>query len=330
VESPEEIGLLRIGQLSRRSGVSDHLLRAWESRYGLLRPVRSAGGFRLYSAADEDRVRRMRTLIDSGRSAAQAATAALAQHPTAAEHLAAVAPPTDGERAAVIERATAVERVTPANGAVAAEGGASRGRLEALRDELRAALDGYDESTAQAVFDRLFAEFSLTAVLREVVIPYLHDLGDRWRQGTATVAQEHFASNIIHGRLSGLARGWGSGGGPRALLACPADEHHDLALLAFGVVLSRSGWRVGYLGASTPVAELIQAAAAVTPALTVVAATTPERFEAVADELTTLAERTSLAIAGAGAWPEFADRIGAVLLDDDPVSAAERLGRQLR
>ena len=52
-------GYLRIGELARRTGVSPELLRAWEQRYGLLQPTRTAGGFRLYSTADEARVRRM-------------------------------------------------------------------------------------------------------------------------------------------------------------------------------------------------------------------------------------------------------------------------------
>ena len=69
--------LLRIGELSRRLGVSDHVLRAWESRYGLLQPLRSAGGFRLYSEADESRVRRMQAYLAGGLSAAEAARAVL-------------------------------------------------------------------------------------------------------------------------------------------------------------------------------------------------------------------------------------------------------------
>jgi hypothetical protein len=59
MDTPDGPPVLRIGELSRRLGVSDHVLRAWESRYGLLQPVRSAGGFRLYSEADALRVRRM-------------------------------------------------------------------------------------------------------------------------------------------------------------------------------------------------------------------------------------------------------------------------------
>ena len=70
-------GSLRIGEFSRRVGVSPELLRAWERRYGLLRPFRSSGGFRLYTADDAERVSRMRRALDAGLSAAEAARTAL-------------------------------------------------------------------------------------------------------------------------------------------------------------------------------------------------------------------------------------------------------------
>ena len=69
----DEPGYLRIGELARRTGVSPELLRAWERRYALLRPARSQGGFRLYTAADEARIRRMRDHLARGVAAAEAA-----------------------------------------------------------------------------------------------------------------------------------------------------------------------------------------------------------------------------------------------------------------
>jgi DNA-binding transcriptional MerR regulator len=75
--SMAESGRLRIGELSRRVGVSPELLLAWETRYGLVAPERTAGGLRLYSEADEHRVRVMRREIASGLSAAEAARVAL-------------------------------------------------------------------------------------------------------------------------------------------------------------------------------------------------------------------------------------------------------------
>ena len=75
----DEAAQLRIGALSRRVGVSPELLRAWEQRYGLLQPSRSAGGFRLYSTADEARVRAMQRHLGTGLPAAEAARLALVE-----------------------------------------------------------------------------------------------------------------------------------------------------------------------------------------------------------------------------------------------------------
>jgi len=290
-------GLLRIGELSRRVGVSDHVLRAWERRYGLLKPVRSAGGFRLYSEADEGRVRRMQAHLAGGLSAAEAARAALGE---------------DGADAAA----------TYGSASVAVE------RHEGLADRagaLALALDELDEPAAQAVFDRLLSDFTVETVLRDVVMPYLQELGERWERGSVTVAQEHFASNLLRGRLASLARGWGHGHGPRAVLACPPGERHDLALLVFGIALNRNGWRVGYLGADTPLEELINTAVDTAADLVVLAAATPERFAGLTEDLTRLASVVPLAVAGAGAAQRMALPVGTRVLTADPVTEAERM-----
>jgi methanogenic corrinoid protein MtbC1 len=194
-----------------------------------------------------------------------------------------------------------------------------------LSGDLRQALDAFDEPAAQAVLDRLVSHLSLTAVLRDVVVPYLTELGERWERGTASVAQEHFASNLIRGRLAGLARGWGNGHGPRAVLACPPGELHDLALMIFGIVLNRTGWRIDYLGTSTPVEELTRTVDARRPDLVVLAATRPETLEPLRPALAALARRTPLALAGAGATPQIARAVGARLMTGDPVTEAENV-----
>ncbi len=295
--------MLRIGELSRRLGVSNHVLRAWESRYGLLQPVRSAGGFRLYSEADALRIRRMQAHLARGLSAAEAARAVLGEDSGA--------------------RTGPGQATEPGRGPAAA--GELSGALE-LSGGLRRALDAFDEPAAQAVLDRLMSDLSLTAVLREVVLPYLTELGQRWEQGTASVAQEHFASNVIRGRLAGLARGWGNGHGPRAILACPPGELHDLALMVFGIILNRNGWRIDYLGTNTPVEELTGTVEARHPDLVVLAVTLPETLEPLAAQLTALARRIPLALAGPGVTPRLAAAVQARLLGGDPVTAAENVG----
>jgi MerR family transcriptional regulator, light-induced transcriptional regulator len=187
---------------------------------------------------------------------------------------------------------------------------------------LAAALDAMDAEEAHLLLDRLFATFTLETVLSEVILPYLHELGERWSRGEASVTQEHFASNVIRGRLMSLARSWGTGGGPLAVLACAPGEQHDLPLVAFGLALRGRGWRIAFLGSDTPAQSMADAAGMLDPALVVVSAVTSEVFERSADQLADLARSSPLAIAGAGASEQLAERLGCRFLADDPVSAA--------
>ena len=278
-------GPLRIGELSRRSGVSPELLRAWERRYGLLSPARSKGGLRLYSSDDLERVRTMQRLIAEGMAAAEAATRVIGDLPL--------------PDAPVLDPDSAIA-------------------------ELRDALDAFDEPAAQTVLDRLFAAATVDLVLFEVIVPFLHDLGDRWERGEASVAQEHFAASVIRGRMLGLARGWGLGVGPVALVACLAGEQHDLGALAFGLALRSRGWRISYFGADTPVETITHAAELLEPRLIVVAAVTDDRVRPVARELERLAGKFRVALGGAAA--DTAELNANVLrLAGDPVVEAERV-----
>jgi DNA-binding transcriptional MerR regulator len=283
---------LRIGELSRRSGVSPELLRAWERRYGLLQPTRSPGGLRLYSLEDLERVRLMSRHIANGVAAREAAELA--------------------SRARLGEQAGDAARPGAAFDPAAA------------RAALASAVDAFDEPAAQAIVDELLAAATVDAFLSEVVVPFLRDVGERWERGELSVAQEHFASNVLRGRLLGLARGWGAGAGRRALLACPPDERHDLGLIAFGLALRARGWRIDFLGGDTPVESVLRAAQAIRPDLLVVSSTAPGLLQAVAAQLAALAREHTVAVAGAGALGFNAPE-GVLTLPGDPVSEAQRV-----
>lgn len=277
---------LRIGELARRTGIATDLLRAWERRYGLLTPERTAAGYRLYSDDDVRRVRRMRELLAAGLSAAEAAQQA-ASEPT---------PPGDPERS----------EVAP----------------ESASAELWRALEQLDDAGAHAGLDRLLADYSTAAVLADVVLPLLRELGAGWERGEISVAQEHFASNLLRGRLLGLARGWDRGAGPRALLACPRGERHDLGLVVFGLALRELGWRITFLGADTPADTIVESVQRLEPEALVFAVTDSTRLDAVAETAAGLADaRTVIWIGGAGA----AAIAGARVLGGSPLEAAEQV-----
>ena len=285
-------GYLRIGQLAKRTGVSPELLRAWEQRYGLLHPTRTPGGFRLYSSGDEARVQRMQRLVSEGLATAQAAHLVLSDDEPA--------PPTASPSATTLEEAAA---------------------------DLSTSLDRLDEQAAKTALDRLFAAYTVETVLREVVLPYLHRLGERWETGEISVAQEHFASNLIRGRLLGLAQGWGQGQGPAAILACVPGEHHELGLLAFGVALRRRGWRITYLGTDSPIDAVADLSRSLGPAVVVLLSINAQGFLDHAREIQHLTKQVQVMIAGTGATPEVARQTHTHVLDQDPVSAATTIDR---
>lgn len=281
---------MRIGELSKRSGVSPQLLRTWEQRYGLLTPTRTQGGFRIYSPADERRVAGMKEHLDAGFSASAAARLVLG-----------------------------AERAPTRPG----------GALAELVGSLYEAARAFDEREANALLDRALDRYTLTTVVGEVVMPLLQRLGRGWIDGEVTVAQEHFATALLRARLMGLARNWSSGSGRVALLACAPGEHHDLALICFGLALRERGWRITLLGADTPIETLSGAAATLTPDLIVIAALTSAAFGAAADEIIALGAHRTVALAGPGADAEVARRLGALALQQTPIEAADRVDRSI-
>ncbi len=281
---------LRIGELSRRTGISSELLRAWERRYNLFTPARTPGGYRLYGDEDVRRAERMRSHIDAGLSAAEAARV------------------TGSDFSGVLEP-------EPPDASIPQHFG----------DELERALDRLDDGAAHSALDWLFSRFATETVLRDVVLPYMRGLGERWERGEDVIAAEHFASALLRGRLLGLARGWGAGGGPLAMLACVPGDQHDIGLICFGLALRGHGWRINFLGADTPLETLAAAGELLSPALVVMAACVEERALAAAPTLAKLARTTPMAIGGAGTNAALAQRIGVQHLAEDPLTSAAQV-----
>jgi MerR family transcriptional regulator, light-induced transcriptional regulator len=273
----------RIGEFARRVGVTPELLRAWEQRYGLLRPVRTAGGFRLYGEEDAERVTRMRRALGEGLSAAEAARVAL-------------------------EPAPSSDRL-----------------IEDARARLMSAIESYDEASVQTVLDDGLAAFGLEAFVRDLILPALTAVGRGWEQGGIEISQEHFASNVIRGRLLSLARLWGRGAGPLALLACAPGEQHDISLLAFGLILRSHGWRILFLGANTPLSTLAVTASRTAPAVIVLVTFDTALVKTEAAALRRLARTTPLRLSGPGAPPDLTGQLRVRRLDGDLIEAAHEV-----
>jgi DNA-binding transcriptional MerR regulator/methylmalonyl-CoA mutase cobalamin-binding subunit len=278
----------RIKEFAGLVGVPEATLRAWERRYELLAPERTAGGFRLYSRADEQRIHAMQAHMARGIAAAEAAALALAE--------------------------STVEVVAP-------------DRPPALIDAILAAAEAFDATRFDVLLDAAFAAGRLAAI-RDVVLPVLVEIGVRWERAEISVGHEHFASHLIERRLLGLAGGWEAGRGRLAVLACPSGERHTLGLVCFGLVLADLGWRIAYLGADTPVDQIADMSTSVSPDAVVLCSRDERHLTRNAEAIAGLGARHHTILAGGGATADLARRLGAHLAEGDPVISAQALAER--
>ena len=209
------------------------------ARYGVPVPQRTASGYRLYGAREVHQVREMRRLCDEGMAAAEAARVIMAE-PARSQQASSAS--FDHYAAAVDALLVAVERF----------------------DDI-----GFDQQVRRAMFLG-----SSGAVVDRVLVPTLERIGDLWHEGELSVAQEHFASHRLGTLMRDLARlAVDDDAGPRTLVACFADEEHDIGALALTMRLAAWGTRPLFLGARTPPGAVRNAVEGIEPKLVALSVT---------------------------------------------------------
>ena len=278
--------------VSVRTGLSPHVLRAWERRYGVVSPTRTEGGQRLYSDLDIERLVRLRRLTDRGHAIRRIASLPLAQ-------LARL----DEETAAELDRAALME------GHAAGMDEASQVRAGKVQDSIAAAMQAtarLDAVELQAVLERAAVTLGVPVFIDEVVAPTLARIGHGWAERTVSVGQEHMATAVFRRVLGWLFRVYEvKDGAPRLVVATPPTQVHELGALMVAASAAAEGWGVTYLGADLPVADLVTAArvtAARAVAISAVYVTeAPDLLAALREIRTALPEEVPLLVGGAAA-----------------------------
>lgn len=236
-----------IKEAADRAGLSPDVLRAWERRYGVVRPTRTASGYRLYSEADVARLRGMRRLMEEGFKPREAAQE-LARSARAVSGA--------GFGAASAGRSDA----PPSAGPAPEPGSGAHTAPAAARSRLIAAAADLDVAALSAYFDELGARGTFETVCEEYLFPGFRALGEAWADGTVSVAGEHAASAAALRWLGAQYQAAGRDArAPQALVALPPGARHELGALAHAVALRRNGVDVLYLGPDLPVEDLAAA-----------------------------------------------------------------------
>ena len=231
------------------TGVPAPTFRAWERRYGVPRPARLPGGQRLYSEHDVALIRWLHERTAEGMTISRALRLL------------------EARRAQPPEQPPASPRSFPV-----------------LQAELLDRLLAFDTPGAETVMGEAFALYPVEDVCLQLLQPTLVAIGELWHQDRISVATEHYASNLIHRKLSALLGAYDSPGrGRPVVLGCAPDELHDIGLLLVAIFLARRGWPVVYLGPAVPPEDLREAVQHLQPGLVILSASTEDTADHLAE-----------------------------------------------
>jgi DNA-binding transcriptional MerR regulator len=292
--------LFPIRTLSARTGVPSATLRAWERRYGLLKPRRTPSGHRLYVGADVDLVRRVTELMQDGLAIGQ--IAARWRSGQLAEELPGIADDAVGPWRDYRERTVrAIADFSPE-------------RLEAIHTEASSL-------------------YPLELVTRRLIEPVLRTLGEDWQERPRGVGEEHFYTAWLRNKLGArLHHASGQGGGATLVCAGLPGDSHEIGLLLFVLAAQGHGFRVVYLGPDLPLAQLSAVAERVGARAVIVGAGHYPFDPSVGEELAACRRSMGCPLYIGGrldaAARELVSEAGARVLGDDVAAALHQLRRQ--
>lgn len=220
-----------IGVVAQRTGLSPHVIRAWERRYAAVDPARTEGGDRLYSAADLLRLRLLARLSEAGHPIGRVARLAtpelVALLPEEGEPSPAPSPPRPAHR--FVEAA-----------------------LECV--------EVMDAVCVRGILTRAVVALSAEEFIEEVALPLLRRVGDLWEEGRLCPAHEHMLSAQLAWVLGWMMEASPpAAGAPDAVAATPAGQRHEFGALLASLVAAQEGWRVTYLGTDLPAGDIARA-----------------------------------------------------------------------
>ena len=223
-EDEQSPGLFPIRTVSELTGVNSITLRAWESRYGLIEPIRKASGHRLYTQEHIDLINRVVGLLDRGMRIGQIKAEVLAANNS-----------DDSDSDLEDERQNYWRRYI--NGMIAA-------------------IIRFDERALERTYSDALSHYPVRMVTEKLLSPVLKEVGERWASGQGSVAEEHFFGFYLRNKLGARFHHRSQGqSGPRLLMACLPGDLHEIGLLLFALDACDHGFQTILLGANMPLDE---------------------------------------------------------------------------
>lgn len=221
--------------VSQMTGLSVHVIRAWEKRYNVVEPDRTDTNRRLYSVEDIEKLKLLNEALHQGHNIGGIANLTL----TELKNL-------------LSKESQSLK--TFSNGSVTYS---SEVAVDEILSECIDAIKSYNAKQLESILLNASAKLTQPILIEELIIPLVYKVGDMWHDGEIRVANEHLASSVIRGFLFNLLESYSvSENAPVVVSATPRGQEHELGALIAGVVAASSGWRVIYLGSNLPAEEV--------------------------------------------------------------------------
>jgi methanogenic corrinoid protein MtbC1 len=229
-----------IGYVALATGLSPHVIRAWERRYRAVAPQRRGKNRRMYSEDDIARLNCLkRARLHGGRIGSLVVL--------------------DDASLGRMDRDAFMSAGQPHGESAEAP------RPESAFDCLRAcdrAVRSMDDMALWSALERAGAQLSRYSLIEDVVAPLMHGIGDEWAAKRLGIAHEHFASNVVRGFLSRLiVHGKVDERSPLMVVSTPAGQRCEIGAMAAAATAAECGWKVFYCGPDLPVEDIAAAAA---------------------------------------------------------------------
>jgi DNA-binding transcriptional MerR regulator/methylmalonyl-CoA mutase cobalamin-binding subunit len=284
-----------IRAISELTGVPTTTLRAWERRYGLLKPSRTAKGHRLYSGEDIDLVKEIVKLLKSNHT---------------------------------ISEAIRIIKNPELNAIASSE---VEGHWAVYQQRMLKSIESFNEQNLDSTYNEALSIYPIDMVTREVIIPVLRVLGERWQERDAGIAEEHFFSAFLRNKLGArLHHESHRSRGNKILVACLPGEFHELGILLFCIAAIGHGYQILYLGTNLPPSQLSKVVERTDVSAVLLSGTKTELWQDdVEDELRKNIKSMKIPFMFGGelseAYREKLESLGAHVLGSDHVKAIENM-----
>lgn len=222
-----------IGVVAERTGLTADVLRVWEKRYAVVDPARSGGGQRLYSEADIERLSLLHRATQGGHGIS---------------HVASLSNAKLGDLVRGIETGAESTPRVPAR------------EPQAIVDQALAYAEALDPAALESLLRRSVARYGIVFFMDAVAAPFMRRMGDEWHAGRITYSQEHLATATLQRVVNDVSPLLTDGGNPTIVVGTLEGERHANGALMAAATAASEGWRVIYLGADLPPADIAETA----------------------------------------------------------------------